>query len=135
MDRCFSIKEQEKVSGVRNILYPPCSVFYDFLKCEARIACNPVTVMRVEQEQGKAETSQQKNRKFGGNVRKGSSGAKSFATRSKEISRRRQGGKKQPERCRLCKNDHNLHECDRFKKMSFIEKWTSSSPMAYALAA
>ena len=80
MDRWFSIQEQEKVSGVRNIPYPPFSVFYEFLKREARIACNPVTMMRVEQEEGKVETSQQKNSKCGGNARKGSSGAKSFAT-------------------------------------------------------
>ena len=122
MDRWFSIQEQEKVSGVRNIPYPPFSVFYDFLKHEARIACNPVTMMRVEQEEGKVETSQQKNSKFGCNARKGSSGAKSFATGSEEISRRGQGDKKQPERCHLCKNNHNLDECDRFKMMSFVER-------------
>ena len=108
VDRWFSIQEQEKESGVRNRPYPPFSVSYDFLKREARIACNPVTMMRVEQEEGKAETSQQKSSKFGGNARKGSSGAKSFATGSEEIRRRGQGGKKQPERCRLCKNDHNI---------------------------
>ena len=79
-------------------------------------------MMRVEQEEGKVETSQQKNSKFGGNARKGSSGAKSFATGLEEIGRRGQGGKKQPERCRLCKNDHNLDECGWFKMMSFVER-------------
>ena len=133
VDRWFSIQEQEKVSGVRNIPYPPFSVFYEFLKREARIACNPVTMMRVEQEEGKAETSQQKNSKCGGNARKGSSGAKSFATGSEEMSRRGQGGRKQPERCRLCKNDHNLDECDI--RCHSQKEWTLSSPMAYALAA
>lgn len=97
MDRWFSIQEQEKVSGVRNIPYPPFSVFYEFLKREARVACNPDTMMRVEQEEGKVETSQQKNSKCGGNARKESAGAKSFATGSEEISRRGQGGRKQPE--------------------------------------
>ena len=122
MDGWFSIQEQEKVSGVRNIPYPPFSAFYDFLKREARIACDPVTMMRVEQEEGKVETSQQKNSKFGGNARKASSGAQSFATGSLEISRRAQGGKKRPEGCGLCKNGHNLDECDRFKMMSLVER-------------
>ena len=123
VDRWSSMQEQEnKVSRVGNFPYPPFSVFHDFLKREARIACNPVTMTRAEQEEGKIETSQPKISKFGGNVRKGSPGAKSFATGSEEIDRRREGGKKQPERCRLCKNDHNLDECDRFKKMNPAER-------------
>ena len=32
------------------------------------------------------------------------------------------GERKQPERCRLCKNTHNLKECDNFKKMLHTER-------------
>ena len=37
----------------------------DFLKREARIACNPVTMARAEEEVKKVETSQQRLVKFG----------------------------------------------------------------------
>ena len=101
--------------------YPPFSAFCDFLKREARIACNPVTMARAEEEVKKVETSQQRLVKFG-NRKKEPLGANSLATGSEEVSNGNKGERKQPERCRLCKNTHNLNECDKFKKMSHTER-------------
>ena len=101
--------------------YPPFSAFCDFLKREARIACNPVTKTRAEEEAKWVETSQQRLVKFG-NRKKEPLGANSLATGSEEVSSGNEGERKQPERCRLCKNTHNLNECDKFKKMLHTER-------------
>ena len=68
VDRWLSMEEQD-CNGAnarfrRSAAYPPFSVFCDFLKKEARIACNPVTIIRTKEEGEKKEEWQGKF-KFG----------------------------------------------------------------------
>ena len=122
VDHWLNMKGQElQESTATKSPYPPFSAFCDFLKREARIACNPVTMKRAEEEAKKVETSQQRLVKFG-NRKKEPLGANTLATGSEEVSSGNEGQRKQPERCRLCKNTHNLNECDKFKKMLHTER-------------
>ena len=100
---------------------PPFSAFCDFLKHDARIAYNPVTMERAEEEVKKVELSQQRLVKFS-NQNKELLEANSLATGSEEVTRVNKGERKQPERFSLCKNTHNLNECDKFKKMLYTER-------------
>ena len=122
VDHWLNMRGQElQKPTARKSPYPPFSAFCDFLKREARIACNPVTMARAEEEVKKVETSQQRLVKFS-NRKKKPLGANSLATGSEEVSSGNKGERKQPERCRLCKNTHNLNECDKFKKILHTER-------------
>ena len=122
VDHWLNMKGQElQESTATKSPYPPFSAFCDFLKREARIACNPVTMKRAEEEAKKVETSQQRLVKFG-NRKKEPLGANSLATGSEEVTSMNKGERKQPERCCLYKNTNNLNECDKFKKMLHTER-------------
>ena len=71
---------------------------------------------RAEEEVKKVETSQQRLVKFR-NRKKEPLGANSLATGSQEVTSVNKGERKQPERCRLYKNTHNLNECNKFKML------------------
>ena len=112
----LSNKGQEREgSRASDSPYPP----FNFLKREARIACNPLTMTRVAEEKKKTDPPQ---RNGSSNLKREPPGAKSFATGSEEVKNGRKEDKKQPERCRLCKNTHNLDECNKFTKMSHAER-------------
>ena len=122
VDHWLNMKGQElQESTATKSPYPPFSAFCDFLKREARIACNPVTMTRAEEEAKKVETSQQRLVKFG-NRKKEPLGTNRLATGSEEVSSGNKGERKQRERCRLFKNTHNLNGCDKFKKMLHTER-------------
>ena len=83
MDHWLNMKGQElQESTDRKSPYPPFAAFCDFLKREARIAYNLVTMARAEEEVKKVETSQQRLIKFS-NRKKEPLGANSLATGSK----------------------------------------------------
>ena len=120
MDHWLNMEGQElQEPTARESPNPLFSAFCDFLKREARIACNPVTMARAEEEVKKVETSQQRLVKFSSR-KKEPLGANSLATGSEEVTSVNKGERKQPERCCLYKNTHNLNECD--KKMLHTER-------------
>ena len=122
MDHWLNMEGQElQEPTVRESPKPPFSAFCDFLKREARIACNLVTMARAEEEVKKVETSQQRLVKFSSR-KKEPLGANSLATGSEEVTSVNKGERKQPERCCLYKNTNNLNECDKFKKMLHTER-------------
>ena len=120
MDHWLNMEGQElQEPTARESPNPPFSAFCDFLKREARIACNPVTMARAEEEVKKVETSQQRLVKFSSR-KKEPLGANSLASGSEEVTSVNKGERK-PERC-LYKNTNNLNECDKFKKMLHTER-------------
>ena len=122
VDYWLSKKEQKcESSRSSESAYPPFSAFCDFLKREARIACNPVALLRVIEDERKAQ-QQQRSGRFNSSPKNKPLGAKAFATGSEEVKGGRKGDKKPPERCRLCKNAHGLDECDKFAKMPHTER-------------
>ena len=122
VDYWLSKKEQKcESSRCSESAYPPFSAFCDFLKREARIACNPVALLRVVEDERKAQ-QQQRSGRFNSSPKNKPFGAKTFATGSEEVKGGRKGDKKPPERCRLCKNAHGLDECDKFAKMPHTER-------------
>ena len=122
VDYWLSKKEQKcESSKSSESAYPPFSAFCDFLKREARIACNPVALLRVVEDERKAQ-QQQRSGRFNSSPKNKPLGAKTFATGSEEVKGGRKGDKKPPERCRLCKNAHGLDECDKFAKMPHTER-------------
>ncbi|XP_067027926.1 uncharacterized protein [Acropora muricata] len=118
IDRWLNNEKQEE-SG-----YPPFSTFCEFLKREARIACNPVTMSRIKEQERKEDPQRRRRPISYGRNKPVAAG--SFATRSNELkegsNERRDDRRPKPERCLLCKNNHNLDECDRFALMSQTEK-------------
>ena len=83
VDHWLNMRGQElQKPTARKSPYPPFSAFCDFLKREARIDCNPVTMARAEEEVKKVETSQQRLVKFS-NRKKEPLGANSLATGSR----------------------------------------------------
>ena len=123
-------KEEQLSCGVsarttHSAAYPPFSAFCEFLKKESRIACNPVTLLKTKEEGERKEELQRRGR-FPGNNRNKSLGAGSFATEAEEVKDSSRGKKddKKPkaDHCLLCKKVHNLDECEKFTKMSQMEK-------------
>ena len=65
VDHWLNVNGQElEDSTASDSPYPPFSAFCDFLKREARIACNPVTLARTQEEVKKVETSPRRLVKF-----------------------------------------------------------------------
>jgi len=88
VDRWVS-KEKQNSSGAsrrstHEVAYPPFSVFYEFVKKESRIACNPATLLRAKEEVEKKEEPQRKIR-FSGNNKNRSPRAGAFASGTEEI--------------------------------------------------
>ena len=100
--------------------YPPFSVFCDFLKREARIACNPVAMSRVIGEERKVQPP--RDQRSGWSNRNKPFDARALTTGSEEVRVERKSDKRPPERCRLCKSAHSLDDCGKFAKMSYAEK-------------
>ena len=100
--------------------YPPFSVFCDFLKREARIACNPVAMSRVIGEERKVEAP--RDQRSGWSNRNKPFDARALTTGSEEVRVERKSDKRPPERCRLCKSAHSLDDCGKFAKMSYTER-------------
>ena len=70
VDYWLSKKEQQREgSRARESTYPPFSAFCDFLKREARVAFNSVTMKRVEEEEKKAEVERRIER-FSGSIKR-----------------------------------------------------------------
>ena len=98
-------------------------LFCEFLKKESRIACNPITLVKMK-KYGERKEEPRRGR-FTGNNKNKSSGTGSFATEAevKDSFRERKEDKKpKADHCLLCKKAHNLDECDKFAKMSQTEK-------------
>lgn len=104
-------------------VYPPFSAFCDFLKREARIACNPITSSRTKEEDKKEEP--QRRVRFSGNYKNRPVGTSSFASGSSELksnTSQRKAERKSSESFPLCKSAHNLYDCDKFAKMSQTDR-------------
>ncbi|RMX52198.1 hypothetical protein pdam_00024091 [Pocillopora damicornis] len=104
----------------REITQPQTSVFCDFLKREARIACNPVAMSRVIGEERKVQPP--RDQRSGWSNRNKPFDARALTTGSEEVKVERKSNKRTPERCRLCKSAHSLDDCEKFAKMSYAEK-------------
>ena len=63
--------------------YPPFSAFCEFLKKDSRIACNPITLVKMKEEGERKEES--RRGRFTGNNKNKSSGTGSFATEAEEV--------------------------------------------------
>ena len=128
VDRWLNTAEdrQGSVSRPRSLnepVYPPLSAFYDLLKREARIACNPITSSRPKDEDKKEEP--QRRARFGSNYKNKPVGTSSFASGSSELKNnttQRKAERKPSESCPLCKSPHNLDDCDKFAKMCQTER-------------
>ena len=117
-------KEEQVPSGVSarstsSAAYPPFSAFCEFLKKEARIACNPVTLSKTREEGERKEDSQRRGR-FNGSNRNRSLGAGSFATEAEEVKERKIRNLKQISACyarrpTILMNARNSPRCLRQK--------------------
>ena len=99
-------------------VYPLLWAFCAFLKREATIACNPITLSRSKDEDKKEEP--QRRARFGTNYKKKPIGTSSFATGSIKLKNnisQRKAERKSSESCPLCKCAHNLDHCDKFATM------------------
>ncbi|KAK3709219.1 hypothetical protein QZH41_004583 [Actinostola sp. cb2023] len=112
--------EEDGKSTLQRTGNPPFTEFCKFLKGEARIACNPVTSLRLpksgdgKEELGKVRTSVAPSRKRDTTV-------SSFAT---EVKSTADGAKKETKQdtCPLCKDAHDLDTCKDFLKLNFRER-------------
>lgn len=86
--------------------------------------CNPVMMSRIKEQERKEDPQRRRRPISYGRNKPVAAG--SFATRSNELkegsNERRDDRRPKPECCLLCKNNHNLDECDRFALISQTEK-------------
>ena len=121
VDQWLNRKETDRQNArSKEPAYPPFSVFCDFLKREARIACNPVAMSRVIGEERKVQPP--RYQRSGWSNRNKPFDARALTTGSEEVRVERKSDKRPPERCRLCKSAHSLDDCGKFAKMSYAEK-------------
>ena len=121
VDQRLNRKETDRQNArSKESAYPPFSVFCDFLKREARIACNPVAMSRVIGEERKVQP--QRDQRSGWSNRNKPFDARALTTGSEEVKVERKSDKRPPEHCRLCKSAHSLDDCEKFAKMSYAEK-------------
>lgn len=115
MDQWLNRKETDRQNArSKESAYPPFSVFCDFLKREARIACNPVAMSRVIGEERKVQPPH--NQRSGWSNRNKPFDARALTTGSEEVKVERKSDK------RPCKSAHSLDDCEKFAKMSYAEK-------------
>ena len=94
--------------------YPSFSAFCHFLQDEARIACGPGNVTQEVKENPKKEHKAK---------------AKSFASQAEKVVSAPQSAsqtttEKRTPFCILCKGEHYIQHCEKFKSMSFDERKT-----------
>ena len=118
--------EVNNTNNARETKYPP---FEEFLKTEARIACNPITSLQATKEEGlKGNGDKWKpNSKFRKNKdSKDHSGFRSFATGADETNegreRNREENKAKRTTCLFCKASHDIDTCDKFLCLPLTER-------------
>ena len=102
--------------------YPPFSVFCEFLKREARIACNPVISSKILKEEECKREDLEKTGKSGRYQRRRNCLASGSSEVKEDTERRKREDKPKKEVCHLCKGLHNLDACEQFPKMSLSER-------------
>ena len=102
--------------------YPPFSVFCEFLKREARIACNPVISSKILNEEEYKREDLEKTDKSGRYQRRRNCLASGSSEVKEDTERSKREDKPKKEVCHLCKGLHNLDACEQFPKMSLSER-------------
>lgn len=121
----LSPTEVNSTDNAREAKYPPFKEFCQFLKTEARIACNPITSLQAtKEEDSKANRDKWKpNSKFPKNKDSKDSGFRSFPTGADESKEGREKNREENKAkrtiCLFCKASHDIDTCDKFLMPAF----------------
>ena len=110
--------------NAREAKYPPFEEFCQFLKTEARIACNPITSLQSTKEEDLRGTGD-KWRSSGKFLKNKDSGVNSFATGGSEVKEGNVKGKEENKAkriCLYCKATHDMDACDKFLRLPLSER-------------